>query len=38
MTLEANLEAARGYLKQFDAGPILHRIGGEDVPASNCLR
>ena len=35
MTLEANLEAARGYLKQFDAGPILHRIGGEDVPASD---
>ncbi|MGB1147645.1 MAG: aldehyde dehydrogenase family protein, partial [Alphaproteobacteria bacterium] len=35
MTLEANLEAAKGYLKQFEASPILHRIAGQDVAASD---
>ncbi|MEC8711175.1 MAG: 5-carboxymethyl-2-hydroxymuconate semialdehyde dehydrogenase [Pseudomonadota bacterium] len=35
MTLEENLARAEGYLQQFKAKPILHRIGGKDVAASD---
>ena len=35
MTLEQNLARAEGYLQQFKAQPILHRIGGKDVAASD---
>ena len=35
MTLEQNLARAEGYLQQFKAKPILHRIGGKDVAASD---
>ncbi|MEC7140169.1 MAG: aldehyde dehydrogenase family protein, partial [Pseudomonadota bacterium] len=35
MTLEDNLARAEGYLQQFKAQPILHRIGGKDVAASD---
>jgi len=35
MTLEDNLARAEGYLQQFKAHPILHRIGGKDVAASD---
>ena len=36
MTLEDNLAlVAEGYLQQFKAQPILHRIGGKDVAASD---
>ena len=35
MTLEENLARVGGYLKQFQAGPIHHRIGGQDVLASD---
>ena len=35
MTLEENLAKAEAYLKQFQSGPIHHRIGGKDVLASD---
>ena len=35
MTLEENLAKAQEYLKQFQGGPIHHRIGGQDVLASD---
>ena len=35
MTLEENLAKAHEYLKQFQGGPIHHRIGGQDVLASD---
>ena len=35
MTLEDNLARAEGYLQQFKAQPIPHRIGGKDVAASD---
>jgi len=35
MTLEENLAKADAYLKQFQSGPIHHRIGGQDVLSSD---
>ena len=35
MTLEDNLARAQGYLQQFKDQTILHRIGGQDVAASD---
>ena len=35
MTLSANLEKLKGYMAQFKDKPILHRIDGKDVGASD---
>ena len=35
MSLDENLTKLTGYMTQFGNGPILHRINGQDVPASD---